>query len=43
VSTDVSEEHVASIFREKKSSEQETRVKAGGFLFGEYLSQIELL
>jgi hypothetical protein len=29
-STDVSEEHVASIFRAEEKSEQETSVKAGG-------------
>jgi hypothetical protein len=30
VSTDVSEEHIASIFRVEKLAEQETSVKAGG-------------
>jgi hypothetical protein len=30
VSTDVSEEHITSIFRVEKYAEQETSVKAGG-------------
>jgi hypothetical protein len=30
VSTDVSEEHIASIFRVEEEAEQETSVKAGG-------------
>jgi hypothetical protein len=30
VSTDVSEEHIASIFRVEEYAEQETSVKAGG-------------
>jgi hypothetical protein len=30
MSTDVSEEHIASIFRVEKYAEEETRAKAGG-------------
>jgi hypothetical protein len=30
MSTDVSEQHIASIFRVEKQAEQETSVKAGG-------------
>jgi hypothetical protein len=30
VSTDVSEEHIASIFRDEEYADQETSVKAGG-------------